>query len=702
MVEDALTFDNPGSIGVRDVPARRTRIIFVIPLGVYFIENCLRGLYDIMNKYTEFATTDVVGRVILDHYREFVATGEGSGEIVSIDFKQWDTSQRYENTRIYAINGVNASLLKKGIIGKWGPWNSFGEAITLVWKKYRSAWFQMKGLNTKGIFEAVKFDCNQVLSGENITLAENSINHKALAESLFSYLTTKPYAWKLAYVDLSFIGDDGSYIIKGNVFDELELKDFADTLVKYYHDCGYATNVTKTAIRRHFSEYQKICVVYGWYIPRLQTLQILGGERPNPTLSIIDWFKGYVQFLNVWISRGGREEWTYKYLLAVWLIRRFDIYDIDGVRRRKRIPFNMLFAPIRLGGVGRLPNVMRGANLDALIYLKSNNEERFAINSAISRYVKPNSIKQSLAEAILDGPSLKKGVNFIEKHLDMTTLRNAYKADQFLQSKNIKTKFDYRDSAYQQVFTAVRDSPRLKDFDNLVKYSTQETKYQDWLGKEFPWLEKIKFEFTSEIKEVIPFCPIVGLDPYLEKMIKTFGIVGRKGLTGTQFSKVFSALRASPNFPSYIRAEQIAEQVSRPDILFNQEVLVNVLIKMGATEDIAIRTANNIIEHLNEFLFMSNSKSFSINDSLGSWMDFSMTRVLEIVEIPPIDADQLISNMLYQLGMCLVYTIPYGSKIRKVKISAELPDLLEMYKFLSNYFYEPTLKYWPAYPETEL
>jgi len=367
------------------------------------------------------------------------------------------------------------------------------------------------------------------------------------------------------------------------------------------------------------------------------------------------------------------------------------------------IPFWMLYAPIKCGGVGRMPYVMRGANLDALIAVTYTGRLREVVNNAIRLNRPETDIRTEIARAVLSYGDLNNGLTFAEKHLNQTKRLNAKQAADRLAIKGIWIKFDYRDSAFEQIFSAVRDSPNLQKFDNLRREGGKALMIEkDYINEALPWLDGIRIEWLDPIAPKLSNCPIVGLDPWLATIVKTFGVCGKKGLSGANLNNIFGILRRDPEFPAYLRPETIAEVVSRPDILYNPEVLADVLVKMGAKPEDAYQLVTKIQEHVDEFLFMNNSKTFSMNDALGSWLDTSKSQMFRLVEVPPIDADPMTERMLYHLGLCLIYCIPYGSPIRKVRIRADMNKLVQIRRFLSKYFYDRSLDNWNIFPDRDM
>jgi len=119
-----------------------------------------------------------------------------------------------------------------------------------------------------------------------------------------------------------------------------------------------------------YYEYLKVMIICGYEIPRLSTLQLITSEKYTLNVTALEMIRSYSQLLTTYVDRGGSIDFACRLLCVTWCFKRI------VVNRKTKInypyPFFLLYSPICLGGVGRIPYSIYGASLDALIYLMSN------------------------------------------------------------------------------------------------------------------------------------------------------------------------------------------------------------------------------------------------------------------------------------------------------------------------------------------
>jgi hypothetical protein len=647
------------------------------------------GIYRYLDKQPWFAAANYFGRPLEDHWWGFYCTGHDIYLVSSDDFSGFDISQHWENVRQYALAGIKKSTVVNQIDKhRWGPhFKNISEVVDFIWNKYREAWFKVG---------FTKVMLNQLLSGEFITLPFNTITNLVNAEYTEGLLIINGIMKKIALRFTSLLGDDAVkvYEIISNIChtdDEDLIREMMTIIIKGAADNGFKLSETKSALRRHWYEYQKVAVLWGYHIPRVQVIQLICGEKINTSVSTLEVMASYANFIITFISRGGQPIFCDRLIKASWIVKRTLVDKTGSVKGGKKTyyeyPYYALYVPRSLGGIGRFPGILLGASIDALIAILAEGAVRDAINRSAHAIKIPRSdFRRMAAKDLLNSGQLDKGIKFQKANMDKGRVKAAKEASDTLKHYNINLEHfpSYAETVEQQIGFVLQNSTNFAtlDYDNKSNDARLLRMVTPWPGNDlldekYPWLHTVTLQKTDTLDKLHDVCPIAGLQVEMADTLNYLGISRSTAGGRMNPTTLFEKLTADPLFPKYLRPEFIIELISRPEILMNQAAIQLVLVRMGASMRDATNVASNVHNNMDLFLFFSNSKNFSANDDLGRWINFTAPNLKRVVDVPVVGPNHFLTQMLNNLAMTYAYVSAPMSPTR-VKLNVEASQLMIM------------------------
>ncbi|WLG17097.1 VP1 [Rotavirus K] len=193
--------NNPIPLGRRDVPARRTRLIFMLPYPYYIAQHSVAELMLVRAKKTrEFSE-------LYSQANQVLAYGDmnrflGPDSILCFtDVSQWDASRH--NT------GVLRNSLKRATLRLIALTDDKDIKKTL--ERYMDS--QMKLLNSYVYIDGKAIQYGATASGEKQTKLMNSNSNLALIQTIISHLESE-YTFKVMIIRVD--GDDNAFVVKFN------------------------------------------------------------------------------------------------------------------------------------------------------------------------------------------------------------------------------------------------------------------------------------------------------------------------------------------------------------------------------------------------------------------------------------------------------------------------------------------------------
>jgi len=725
-----LTQENPGKTGNRDTPGKPSRAIFMIALTMYICEIVLAtALYAYQNTKSEFSISHTTGRRMTDDYDFMRFCGSGEFLMLLKDFSQFDSS---EGTQIRepSYKGLETAFAERGLLNaRWGPYMSYIRLIKYVWNKYNGAIFQ---------FGKVNLSLSQVYSGEFITLAFNNMTNAAYGQYFSDQLKDKhpEVHAKLKNEKEELQGDDAtdSFRLVDKKLDVKEISSLLKTAETSAASVGLEINAKKGGISYTRHEYCKRWEHAGMCGAQSQGPQLGGAENGSVLYSGISYISSLKGYMITHHSRGAKHIFLFRYIHAVWMFRsiiltsdaskRGDSRTSRRVSKRKgeRVehditkdtyyPFDCLYLPLSMGGIGLSRYGLVSVNCDALIihdalhdqpFRERLNNARWTIAGNIPR-LRHNAAKKLIKKGVFD-----KGINYLKQHQIYERIENQESGERYLGSK-IVTKYlnglKYTEAPKSTIQRSIQDNPSLNDLDyyqrDFIAASIKERgriTEKDFLAQH-SWLADLDFTPIALLDKVLPFNPFVGQDELANSIYEHIGLSSDADPVLIDPSIFLNELRKDPYFPRAVQPETIVDILSSPEIAGDTEKMAAVLAVMGVRNDIASSLLSNLEDRINSFMFFSVAHMFSMNDDLLKELDFSQSNLERVVEIPEIVHDSYIQRLLYGLGMLYAIVIHKGKY--RIKVTGKTDTIMRLRDILTNKTYiSRTLISKTYFPETD-
>jgi hypothetical protein len=452
----------PAPIFSREVVARDKRAVFAVPLGTYIVELILSNVFMISQlKSNLFTMGKEVGQTLADHKEGIIASCQPYVLIIGQDFSAFDSTQKFDNMRRFALEGVTRGLIVNGQTGRFGPWESISSAYDMIWRKTKTAFYESNG-------EILVTD--QVNSGEKNTITINNFTNLANFETQLRELAINPKtSLTFTYMDIMkalFMGDDSVQLWRlSQRLTPEQLKDIKDVLSEVAAANGMSLNALKTEARLFHYEYLKKRADYGYIIPRILQLQQFVSERVNTLLAVNEFMSSYGNLLNEGVSRGYSHAFARSLYFFTGNLRR-SVKVKDRVKNYfERLPLAILFTPSNMGGTGQVPMSMIGANKDITFPLTFDGVILEMMNQALWLNDAPSElrIRDRIAEAIIKGTDqTNDGLEFLRVNKDKERGETASAALDFLASKGIDLgSVSKLNEHNRMIFATIKDNPRM-------------------------------------------------------------------------------------------------------------------------------------------------------------------------------------------------------------------------------------------------
>lgn len=729
------TPDNPFKIASRHVQGRKPRLIFMIPIKPYLQEALFVPYFnDIVNVIPDnpvdifdgghaISSERGTGCNLNDHATGIFASSSSSLYALETDFSGYDTSEKFQNTRRYMLEGLregyaHSYLGHKSIFGYKSAFESFYSVM------------EEKKLYYFGHNKAV-YHLDQVYSGEFGTSLINTVNNICSAQSFFygpfSRLKISNY---FKYLKAFFLGDDHVAILedhlKGSLKEKVaQYKLFVSNLSNNTLKNGLILNESKVIMRKSFYEYLKKNAIYGYYMPLYMQPLMNAAERPSFDQSSISIIRSLNGLASTMISRGWDHDYIMFLLYAMWNFKRTVRYDIDRQNRKVTwyvLPFGAIWTPISLGGVGVMPGSLLYPAKDGLIAMYSYIDTAFkkVIDAAAHILsIKEPGIARRLAKDLLT-PSrtrpygfFSKGTKFIqERVLIPDRVKASIAAANRLSALGIKPPhIRYYNMPNDLIETALQSDKSLKMIAVAAKMNNGAGYYArskisnsvSRIDSLYGWMSYIKIKVGKVVDYSIDASPISPQCPKLTKLMMVLGHNKEAHLQNASPERLLRRIKADKYFPRYIQPETIMAIVSQPAILYFPERITDVLLTMGLDAKIASQVVNDIVKNEQTFRILTEASLLSTYDPTMAEMDLSQNQAdKRLINYVPMN-DTIVDNVLRSLGIALaiyLYMISKDGKLRQVTIYLDDAGTQKMMeKFTGSKHQYAGLKYMGVYPK---
>jgi hypothetical protein len=452
--------------------------------------------------------------------------------------------------------------------------------------------------------------------------------------------------------------------------------------------CGLVINDYKTVRRDTYGEYLKVLYMYGWVVPQGGRLMPFSSEKINNQLSPIEAMRGLFSFFRTIVARGGPHAWCVRYLHHVWNIRR-------GLRRNyfrnteSRIaakeatrfedyPFQTIWVPQALKGIGELWNTIVGASKDALIYLRAKEVPGLisALNDAAKAIDLSSEIVRNVAVAIEDSGLTHNFEEWLKDHTESPARHKAMKEERDKYPDLKLGDFDYEYVIHRRILRTLEGSSRVNQLTRKIRSSEaaalQRNKLRakrDLLRPLFGWLDKIRIETLDPVSNVRKRTVTVGRDVSIGRIELALGFSARSADQRARIVKLFRGLGDNQFRPdAEFDTDTLFGLFTRPDIYPNVERIASVAVRIGARRDKAIAFANQFIHSMDSALLQSRGQKFSSGDEMGNTWNLSYSSIRKVVELPAWIVDSEVAYLIRQIGVMYFLTTPHHHELSRVRV----------------------------------
>jgi chorismate-pyruvate lyase len=691
---NSLTFNDPGRLFARYVPARKVRMVYGVSIYRFISERYTRPLVDYLSKilYNNQPTSTLsidTGRYFTDMGKYLFITGNlnTSERILLADFSAFDQTQVYENWRsimVLAAKQVRLDFAHK--LDKY-KFDLLGgktilDYLIANWESLDDAVFRIN----RGGGNISDLETGWLLSGENGTLVINTTANMSFVRAFIAILPVTPVTLDGGLVvnlgdyysveSYKLQGDDQISVIPLKIKVTLENQIILETalldlLASVAKSGGLKISVNKTGLRTGHFEFLKKAGLWGYPIPRYMQISLEESETLNRTNDPIERMRSRIGQYREYEFRGGNTMWALMRRYFEWnLIRTVDFGRNNNEERLKQeLPYALIWTPISDGGVGMHPRTVVDPNADIMISMYPwHPEVRKEINACILalKSTPPKNNDFIVSEV---KKHLEDGIK-VEKHFDNIAHPNKIR-DSIAAYERLKAKGMGNDrSAYfqrydQEVKEAIEDDrkmekvnqewKRLRSRHIMVKFveHMSEQNILDSLSNKF--IPGVRYEYIDVvINGNIPICPVAGLDKHLQAWMQQIGTSSEERvITGNSFSKITKLLNRG-NFPRNLKAnniENIASELLRLNFVETVDI-ADFLIMRGAETDSALSVASLLNKKMDMLKYLSDISAFSFVGE--GFTDKSEGRINQLVKfaIPLIDNStpftQMIKAVAYQ------------------------------------------------------
>jgi len=444
---------------------------------------------------------------------------------------------------------------------------------------------------------------------------------------------------------------------------------FAKIATREICECGQETNEGKGIMATNVYDYLKVRIVAGRLSPN-NYAQLFGSEDVGMSDSPQSFMSGQLQKGDLVVSRGADPDVVFRFGLMLFLLRCSYRVGIRGsnpdLNHIYYPPISMWFTPTSMGGLGRAPfpypfpgdpalSMWLSRDQEILAYvnaragsLKARANRDYAkliaglVMSAATRNdfkVTSNTSPQTIPMADLLKP-FSKGVAEMSNSLDVGAISRSESAYAYLTSRGsrlVPSKMLYKNSPARQIENVISSNANVMEFSyNKAKFISLDS----FVGGKLPTFsdsERWINSMTIVVQDAEPVSydmegPLAFMHHKLIPMLSSVGWGSTSRDTQKGIASVVNAIKTDPLFPRDITDEGIMRLLFSPEIAEDPNVLPNVLLSIGCTEDTVARVVSMFGDtSVNTVLLQYMSGSFSLNSPMYQMLDRSQTSLRRYV-----------------------------------------------------------------------
>jgi hypothetical protein len=193
-------------------------------------------------------------------------------------------------------------------------------------------------------------------------------------------------------------------------------------------------------------------------------------------------------------------------------------------------------------------------------------------------------------------------------------------------------------------------------------------KLTDMFTMAYGWMKHLDFQFVEELDPVCTVCPMLVLDPRIQKLMCSVGLSASKNIYDLNPERLLSFLRKDPNFPRYFTADMVFKLIQKPQIGLFPDRIYHTLVALGLDTTIAASAVANLISKGHEYLMMTQGSVVSANDQIIGMLNLSRKNYERLVDCPLIQND-IVRGVIHSLAVSvLIHNYMRTSKFHKVRV----------------------------------
>jgi len=617
------------------------------------------------------------GNPFIDHRDAFCDTGSaclrGEDDMVLLyagDYSAYDETETSRNVRVPFRDGILDAFESKGAIG---PFSGADVIMKVLAPCIPAAYKLPNG-------DVVYLD--GVRSGEYATMLINNSQNASVCGAVIQRVHNLDAG---RFTDIKVQGDD----VRGRVemppriqTPKFGLSDkdsamasecvglhnvtsFAKIATHEICECGQETNEQKGIMSTNIYDYLKIRVCAGRLSPN-NYAQLFGSENVGMSDSPQSFMSGQLQKGDLVVSRGADPEVVFRFGLMLFLLRCSYRVGIRGSNpdhsHMYYPPISMWFTPTSMGGLGRAPfpfpfpgdpalSIWLHRDQEVLAYvnaragsLRARANKDYAkiiaglIMGAATRSdfkVASNTSPQTIPMSDLLRP-FSKGVAEMSSSLDVSAISRSEVAYGYLRSRGSKlvpAKMLYKNSPARQIENVISSNANVMEFSyNKAKFISTDS-FVGGKALTFSDSERWINSMIMSISDAEPVAPdyegpLCFVHPKLIGNLSAVGWGSTSRDTQKGIASVVNAIKTDPLFPRDITDEGIMRLLFSPEVSEDPNVLPNVLLSLGCTEDTVSRVVSMFGDTaVNTILLQYMSGSFSLNTPMFQMLDRSQASI---------------------------------------------------------------------------
>jgi hypothetical protein len=688
--ETRLSRQGPLSVGIRDVPVRDRRTIYIVPLTIFCLEVPLMALiYDYLAEPGDCVVGKHNGFIWHDHAAALLATSTPGLACLATDFSAMDQTEHMYNEG----NAIRAAIriVRRRfphVLEKFGPYMDIFETEEIVLNYMYHVPISVGLVSELRPLRPGEKDSNAVKIMDSLgsgllgTAARNSMTTISHSQALNERLRLLGVA--VNELSCHALGDDhlSTYRVLNLTRDIIRTVVDTDADLAQAH--GLEVNRLKSVFREWSTEFLKRLFAYGWGIPRYPQLQVFAGEFMRIGPKGIGWIRSRASFFEEAIARGGSHDMYMRLLMAEWawsrIVKTREGYS--GVVRRVdtsesiHLPFGALFLSGTRGGAGVNPWTLVGANTDTYLEWLFATDMEYREDVSAANYimaVSSSNIKREMARTIVSEHQLQAGENYINKYVIDPERRNAsIEAENRMRRYGIQPAQPLGNYAAEKIELGVAGDTAINldaDADAFygmkvkVRMLDYEAK-QSQLGVPDEWLRHIRIEEGPHVPYLLDEFP-VAMHPECMDLGRTFGFGEAADPFTPDYVAIARLLRSDRKFRRDITAEHIVEILTKPSLLMHADRQFDQLVVMGLDGSVAMKVLEAMSRTWTKVMVASRANAMSFRSGLLAYFSLGRSTFDRLVRLHA-EVPDVLEGQLYQLGMAHYLTnfFRYGKLVR--------------------------------------